>query len=335
MKPFVLAQVGCGYWGPNLLRSFQALPGVRVKWLCDKMTGRLDWARERYPELRTTTELDDVLADPGVDAVIVATEIVTHHAIAKAALLAGKHIFVEKPLAHSVREALDLARLAVSARRVVSVGHVYLYNPAFLALRAALTPRGLGRPFYLDLARVNPGPPRPKHSVIWDLAPHEVSLAIVLAGSRPVAVRATGMRWGMKVFEASFIEIRFQNGVRARIHASWRGHARVRRLDAYCEKGAAYFDEMAAEKLRFVFPGEDNRGRSRAGSRQTLSYGVPRVRVPALAALEPLRSECADFVAAARRGGRPLSGVALGVSVVRVLEVAESSASSKGNEVLL
>lgn len=333
-RPFVLAQVGCGYWGPNLLRSFHAVPGARVKWLCDKLTGRLDWAKERYPGLRTTTELNDVLSDPEVDGVVIATEVVTHHAIAKAALLAGKHIFVEKPLAHSVREAIDLAELAVSQHLVVLVGHVYLYNPALRALLAGLTPRRLGRPLYLDLARVNPGPPAPKHSVIWDLAPHEASLAIALIGSRPVSVRATGMRWGLKVFEAAFIEVAFANGARARIHASWRGHARVRRLDAYCEKGAAYFDEMAEEKLRFVFPGRDNRG-GKAGSSATLTYGAPRVEVPKLPAAEPLKAECADFVACARRGGKPVSGAALGVAVVRVLQAAESSAASHGKEVKL
>lgn len=335
MKPFVLAQVGCGYWGPNLLRSFSAVQGARVKWLCDVLPGRLAWAQERHPGLSVTSEYSEILADTDVDAVIVATQPFTHQALAKAALQAGKHVFVEKPLSHTAKGALALQRLAAKRRLSIGVGHVYLYNPALSALRAALTPRRLGRPLYLDLARVNPGPPAPKHSVIWDLAPHEASLAVALIDARPVSVRATGMRWGLKVFEAAFIEVAFADGARARIHASWRGHARVRRLDAYCANGAAYFDEMADEKLRFVFPGRDNRGGARASSAVTLTYGAPRVEVPQLPAAEPLKAECADFVASARRRRDPASGAALGVAVVRVLEAAESSAASDGKEVLL
>lgn len=335
MKPFVLAQIGCGYWGPNLLRSFHAARGARVKWLCDKKTGRLEWAKRRYPRLQTTPELGDALRDAEVDAVVIATEVMTHHSLAKAALNAGKHIFVEKPLAHTTAGALELARLAASRKLSIGVGHVYLYNPALRALRAALAPRRLGRPLYLDMARVNPGPPRPRHSVIWDLAPHEASLAVALAGSRPVAVRATGMRWRLKVFEAAFIEVLFESGVRARIHASWRGHARVRRLDAYATNGVACFDETAPEKLRLVFPGRDNRAAAGAGSSVTLSYGAPRVEVPALPAAEPLLAECADFIACARLRRDPVSGAALGAAVVRVLEAAEFSAASSGKEVFL
>jgi len=332
VRTVVLAQVGCGYWGPNLLRSFAAVPGARVKTLCDLRPGRLEWARANFPGLRTTTDLDAVLGDPEVDAVVVATEPVTHRALGRAALAAGKHLFMEKPLAQTTEGARDLARLARAKRRTLGVGHVYLYHPGVRALKAALTPRRLGRVRYLDLARVNPGPPAPKHSVIWDLAPHEASLAVDLAGAAPAAVRATGLRWGLKVFEAAFIEARFRNGVVARVHASWRGHARVRRLEAYCENGAAYFDELAAERLRLVYPGADNRARQGA-SAATLTYGAPRVEVPALDAVQPLVAECADFVAAVRRGGDPESGPALGAAVVRVLEAAEKSALSGGKEI--
>lgn len=334
MKTVVLAQVGCGYWGPNLLRSFGAVPGARVKTLVDLRPGRLEWARANFPGLGTTTDLDSILRDPEVDAVAVATEPVTHHALGRKVLAAGKHLFMEKPLAHTTQGALDLVARAKARRLTVGVGHVYLYHPGVLALKAALTPKRLGRVQYLDLARVNPGPPAPKHSVIWDLAPHEVSLAVDLAGAKPVAVRATGLRWGLKVSEAAFFEVRFANGVVARVHASWRGHARVRRLEAYCANGAAYFDETAAEKLRLVYPGADNRAR-RGKSAATLTYGAPRVEVPALESAQPLLAECADFIAALRRGAQPESGPALGVAVVRVLEAAEKSALRGGKEIRL
>jgi predicted dehydrogenase len=335
VRKIVVGQVGCGYWGPNLLRAFSGLAGARLKWLCDARPGRLAWALERYPDLRATADLDELLRDPEVDAVVVATEPVTHHALGRRVLDAGKHLFVEKPLAHTAAGARDLARRAKARGLSVGVGHVYLYHPGVRALKAALTPRRLGRPLYLDLARVNPGPPAPKHSVIWDLAPHEVSLAADLLGAAPAAVRATGLRWEREVLEAAFLEIRFKGGGFARVHASWRGHARVRRLEAYCENGAAYFDETAEPKLRLVDPGADNRGGAGGGSKGDLTYGQPRVEVPALEAVQPLTAECADFIASVRRRRDPESGAALGVAVTRVLEAAEASARRGGKEIQL
>ncbi len=335
MKTVTLAQVGCGYWGPNLLRNFRTLRGARMKWLCDAKPGRLDWARENFPGLKTTPDLDEVLKDPEVDAVVVATEPVSHHALGRAVLRARKHLFMEKPLARSTAEARDLAARAQAARRVVGVGHVYLYHPAVAALRAALKPGKLGRPLYLDLARVNPGPPDPKHDVIWDLAPHEVSLALDLIGKRPVSVRGTGLRWDLTVDEAAFFEIRFAGGAVARVHASWRSNRKIRRLDAYCEGGSAFFDETASTPFQIVYPGRDNRVGAKAGFSGTFSYGAGRTVVPELPKESPLARECADFVAAVRRGRDPLSGAALGVTVVRVLEAAARSAAAGGQEVRL
>lgn len=334
MKNVTIAQVGCGYWGPNLIRAFRDMKGTTLKSLCDARTGRLQWALGEFPGLLATTELADLLTDPEVDAVAIATEPVTHYALGRAVLDAGKHLFMEKPLAVGAREAEDLARRAKAKRLVIGVGFVYLHHPAILALRAALTPKKLGKPLYLDLARVNPGPPRPKHSVIWDLAPHEASLAVVLAGARPVAVRATGLRWGMKVLEAALIEARFANGVVARIHASWMGHGRVRRLDAYCEKGAAYFDETADIALKFVYPGLDNRAGGR-GAAKTLTYGEPIVEIPYLPGDKPLGAECAAFVNAVRQRQDPEAGAALGVTVSRLLHAAERSAARGGQEIKL
>ena len=337
MKNITVAQIGCGYWGPNLLRSFRGVPGARLKWLCDLKPGRLDWARENFTGLQTTADLDEVLSDPEVDAVAVATEPYTHHQLGRAVLAAGKHLFMEKPLARSTAEARDLAARAKKARRVIGVGHVYLYHPGVEALRARLGSgrNGLGRPLYFDLARVNPGPPNPKHDVIWDLAPHEVSLALALADSPAVAVRGTGLRWDLKVDEAAFFEISFRNGIYARVHVSWRSHRKIRRLDAYCERGAAFFDETSSTPLAIVRPSVDNRIGAKSSFKGNFSYGAGVVETPELPKASPLERECADFIAAVRRGGSPRSGAALGVSVVRVLEAAARSAASKGREVRL
>lgn len=332
----VVAQVGCGYWGPNLLRVFRELPGCRLKWLCDKKPGRLEWARERFPGLLLTGELEAMLGDPEVDCVVVATEVVTHHAIAKAALLAGKHVFVEKPLAHSTKEAKDLAATARKMRRVLGVGHVFLYHPAFRALKVRVGMQGLGRLLAVDLARVNPGPPAPKHDVLWDMAPHDVAMAVDLAGAAPLSVRCAGVRRSLKLDEAAFVELRFPKGLLARIHVSWLSSQRVRRVEAYCENGTLFFDDAApSEKLRVVHPGADTRVGAAAGSTVTLGYGPGRVEVPPLAKDEPLRLECADFLDAVREGRSPRSGAALGVTVVRVLEAAARSSKAGGKEIKL
>ena len=331
-----MAQIGCGYWGPNLLRVFHELPGARFAWLCDKKPGRLEWAREKYPRLKMTTELADVLRDPAVDAVVVATEVVTHHAIAAAALKAGKHVFVEKPLAHSTREAADLARLAASRRRVLAVGHVFLYHPAVRVLREQLAPKRLGRLRYVDMVRVNPGPPRPRHDVLWDMAPHDVAMALDLTGAAPLSVRAIGLRWKLKLAEAAFLEVRFARGALARIHVSWMSSRRIRRVEAYCENGAAFYDDTEpVEKLRLVFPGEDTRVGAKAAEKRTLYYGPGRTVVPVLPQEEPLKNECADFLDSIRRGRRPYSGAETGVGVVRILEAASRSAARGGKEIRL
>jgi len=335
MRTITLAQVGCGYWGPNLLRSFRSVPGARVKWLCDVKPGRREWARAHFPGLRTTADLNEVLADPGVDAVAVATEPYTHFALGSAVLRAGKHLFMEKPLAMSAAQAKTLIRLAAPRRRTIGVGHVYLYHPAIEALRAIARKGRLGRPLYLDLARVNPGPPKPKHDVIWDLAPHEVSLALAFARSAPASVRATGLRWSGTLSEAAFIEVRFRNGVRARIHASWRSHAKRRGCDVYFERGAAFVDELAPKPLRIVRPSKDNRVGAGKKFSGTFSYGAGREEFPKIRKASPLERECADFVKAVREGRAPRSGARLGAQVVSILEAAARSAAKGGQEVRL
>jgi predicted dehydrogenase len=332
----VVAQVGCGYWGPNLLRVFRELPGCRLKWLCDKKPGRLEWARERFPGLSLTAELDVVLRDPEVDAVVIATEVYTHHAIALAALKAGKHVFIEKPLAHSSREAADIAAVAKARRRTVGVGHVFLYNAAYRALKVRVGPQGLGRLLHVDFARVNPGPPEPRHDVLWDMAPHDVAMAVDLAGGTPVSVRCTGVRRSLKLDEAAFVELKFKGGAFARIHVSWLSHQRIRRVEAYCEKGTLFFDDaLPTEKLKVVHPGEDTRVGAGAAFKGTLSYGQGRVEIPELRKEEPLAVECADFLDAVREGRSPRSGAALGVAVVRVLEAAAKSSKAGGKEIKL
>lgn len=302
IRPLTVAQAGCGYWGPNLLRVFNAIDGCRVKWLCELKPGRLAWAKKSFPRLRLSSSYDELLADPEVDAIVLATEVVSHYGLAKAALSAGKHVFVEKPLAHTLARARELSALAKRKRLALGVGHVFLYNPGIRALQAELRSGRLGKLCYLDSARVNPGPPQPRHDVIWDMAPHDAALALALSGGRPVSVRAHGGRWlNGRLDEAAFIDVRFSNAVLAHIHVSWMSSRRIRRLEAYGTKGSAFFDDAEPrEKLKIVSAGKDTRKNASAKSNRVLYYGPGETRVPALPPVEPLRAECEDFVAAAR-----------------------------------
>ncbi|MBI4678727.1 MAG: Gfo/Idh/MocA family oxidoreductase [Elusimicrobia bacterium] len=337
MKRITIGQVGCGYWGPNLLRVFHELPGVRVKWLCDLKPGRLDWARERWHGLRVTGECRDIVGDPEVDAVVVATEVVTHADLAAAALKGGKHVFVEKPLTNSSRTARDLADLALSRGLTMAVGHVFLHHPAVRILKAELLSGRLGRLCYLDLARVNPGPPAPKHNVVWDMAPHDVAIALHLAGGPPRAVRSTGVRCLRRdIDEAAFFEVDFPGRVVGRVHVSWLSSRRIRRVEVYARRGAMFYDDVEPfEKVRIVSPGEDTRVSARSAESKTLYYGAGDIHIPALPPDEPLRRECQDFIDSVRAGRQPLSGPGMGVAVVRVLEAACLSAERGGKEVKL
>jgi predicted dehydrogenase len=335
MKTITLAQVGCGYWGPNLLRALKSVPHAKVKWLCDKKPGRLSWVRKNHSDVSATADLEQILGDPDIDAVAVATEPYTHHKIGCAVLNANKHLFMEKPLARSKKEALELVHLAKVRQKIIGVGHVYLYHPAIEKLRETFDRGSLGQPLYLELERVNPGPPKPKHDVIWDLAPHEISLALTFAGAAPRSVRAIGLKWDLKLFEAASIEIRFANDVFARVHASWRSCYKIRRLDAYCEKGSAFVHELSPIPLRLVYPSKDNRiGASKSFS-GTFSYGQGRTETPSVKKIQPLEKECADFVSAIRERRKPRSDGALGVQVVQVLEAASRSAAAGGREIRL
>jgi predicted dehydrogenase len=277
------------------------------------------------------------LRDPEVDAVVVATEIVSHFRLVRAALEAGKHVFVEKPLAHSSAEASALTRLAEKRRLTLGVGHVFLYHPAVRALKAEFAPARLGPLCYVDMIRVNPGPPQPKHDVIWDMAPHDVALALFLARARPTAVRATGRRYlNAKLDEAASIEIDFPKGVLARIHVSWMSSRRVRRVEAYGRRGSAFYDDVEPfEKLRLVSAGEDTRVGAGARDTKALYYAAGDIRIPALPPEEPLKTECRDFLDAIRARRQPLSGPAMGLEVVRVLEAAARSAAAKGRTLRL
>ncbi len=322
-----IAVIGAGYWGPNLIRNFQSLPECEVKWVCDKKPGRLQFIRERFPTIPLTDDYGAVLGDPSVEAVVLATPVSSHFDLAIAALWAGKHVFVEKPLAGNTVDAEEIVRVSKEVGRSVAVGHIFVHNPAVAKMRELIDSGSIGRLCYAESSRVNLGPPASEVNVIWDLAVHDISILLYLWGKQPAEVIAYGGRFLQPdLVDAAFLHLRFDDGTMAQHHVSWMSPERVRRMFVAGTCGSLVFDDTLAEgKLRQVDQGVDSRIGSGDNDVNELFYRPGEVRVPVLAPDEPLRAECQHFLRCVRGDGRLRSDADAGLAVVRVLEAADES----------
>ena len=315
--------VGLGYWGPNLARNFDRLPAARLAWICDGS----DEARTRvgaaFPGARACAELDEMLADPELDAVAVATPVATHAAMAERVLAAGKHCFVEKPLAQSVSEAERVVDAAGRAGRVLMVGHLLEYHPGLEKLKEYASSGELGDIHYIYGNRLNLGKLRAEENALWSLGAHDVSVLLRLAGEEPHHCQAVGesyMRPGVE--DVVFCYLRFPSGLAAHLHLSWLDPHKERRFTVVGSKKMATLDDMEIErKLTIYDKGFDedfsSYGEYIARSGDTYSPRVPND--------EPLRIECAHFVECVVEGRTPRSDGQSGLRVVRVLERLQSS----------
>ncbi len=338
-EPVRLAQVGVGYWGRNLLRNFAALPGAEVVWACDaREAARADAAR-RFPALRTTTRFEDVLADDSVEGVVVATETPQHAPLAEAALRAGKHVFVEKPLAQTVAEAERLVALADAGGLRLMVGHLLRHHPAFRLVERLAREGVLGEIRYLYSVRVNLGIVRPDENAFESLAPHDLAVALALIPAAPVALAAHGRAFLQRgVEDVVFATVDFADGALAHLHVSWLDPRKARRLTVVGSRQMAVVDDMEpAEKVRLYDrgadvpePGDEAGYTGHAGAVAVRSGDI---LLPRVDAAEPLRLECEEFVAAIREGRPPLTDGREGLAVVRLLEAARASLAAGGARV--
>jgi predicted dehydrogenase len=319
--------IGAGYWGPKHIRNFNELPGTRVTMVSDLDTGRLGAVQALYPGIRTTTDYRQLLSSPDVDAVVVVTPVSTHMRLAGEALQAGKHVLVEKPLAASVKEAELLIQLAAEHDRVLMVGHTFLYNPAVHALRELVQSGALGEIFYIDAQRLNLGLFQRDINVMWDLAPHDISILLYVLGMEPLTVGATGTAYVQPGIEdVAYMQLEFPSRVRASIHVSWLDPKKVRQITVVGSKKMAVYDDVAAlDKLRVYDKGVDPPELTPDIGEFKLSYRYGEIRIPHVASTEPLRLECQHFLECVQRGCEPVSGGAQGLTVVRVLETAQAA----------
>lgn len=335
--PVGVAVVGCGYWGPNLIRNFTSCAASTVVALCDQNEATLDRAAALCPSARRARELDDVLADPEVEAVAIATPVTTHAPLAVRALRAGKHVLVEKPLATSQREAEELVRVAEDCGRVLMVDHTFLYSPAVRRIKELVDAGELGEIFYIDSVRINLGLIQSDVNVLWDLAPHDLSIVDHLLGRLPRSVAATGScHTGADLEDVAYLNLDFGGNLLASFHVNWLSPVKVRHLIVAGSKKSLVYNDLNHWEPIKVYDRGITVGESPEARRGVLiSYRTGDIWSPHLEPSEPLQNVVRHFAYCVRTGQRPLSDGEAGLRVVRILDAAQRSIKAQGGRITL
>jgi predicted dehydrogenase len=320
-----VAVVGLGYWGPNLVRAAFEVEGMEVTHVCDLDEARLQRLERRYPGTTATQELDEILEDASVDAVLIATPVFTHHPLASRSLRAGKHTLVEKPLASSAAAAQDLMELADERDLVLMCGHTFLYSPAVRVVKDLLDREQLGEIYFISSSRVNLGVHQPDVSVIWDLAPHDFSILLYWLAERPASVTATARDSVVPgTLDVAFIDLTFPSAVLAHVEISWLAPSKLRRTVIVGSEKMVVYDDSSSEPIRIFDSGVVYKDPETYGQYQ-LSYRTGDILSPKIVTTEPLVLELTDFASAIRNGTAPEAGSELARDVVQMVEAAESS----------
>jgi predicted dehydrogenase len=324
--------IGCGYWGPNLARNFNQLPTSRVKYCCDLDEKRLKHMRSLYPNVETTTRYQDLIDDSDVDAIAIATPVSSHYPLAKACLEGGKHVLVEKPLTGKIAEAEELVDLANKKGLVLFTGHTFVYNAAVQKMRELIEGKELGETYYVSSVRVNLGLFQEDINVIWDLAPHDISIMNFLFGCDPVTVCTYAKSYIRKGIEdVAFLVLQYPNNIIAHIHVSWLDPCKIRRTTLVGSKKMLVYDDTSTlEKIRVYDKGVSIQPHYDTFGEFQLAYRFGDIIVPKINDVEPLKSECGHFVECIKNGAVPRSDGRAGLSVVKVVERACESAKLGG-----
>jgi len=331
--PVGVAVVGLGYWGPNLVRNLEEHPNADLVAVCDRREDALLKTGRRYPTLKMTKDLDDVLLSDEIEAVAIATPVSTHYPIACAALAAGKHVFVEKPMAASSQEALDLTQRAERAGRVLMPGHTFLYSPPVNLIRDMLRTAELGEIYFISMSRVNLGLHQHDASVAWDLGPHDFSILRYWLDQTPRYVTAASRGCVMpEVQDVAFITLEFECGTMTHIELSWLAPSKLRRTTIVGAKKMLVYDDTSNEPVRVFDSGVLFRPPESFGE-YTLTYRSGDIVSPHVPVAEPLLMEMGDFCDAIRLERRPRSSPQLGIDVVRMIEAVDQSLERDGARV--
>lgn len=332
-----IAVVGYGYWGPNLLRNFAETEGAEIKMCCDSDPQRLGKAQTRFPALHCETDFEKVLQNSAVDAVAIATPVHTHFELAKRAIKAGKHVLVEKPLTMRADHAEELVALAEKKGVVLMVDHVFVYSPPVLKIKELVTQGKLGKLFFIDSVRINLGLFQHDINVVWDLAPHDLSIVDFMLERSPLSVSAFGSTHAdSEIEDVAYFNLDYGDGLIANFHVNWLSPVKVRQMIiGGSERSLIYNDIDVNEKIK-VFDRGINVGEDVEQRRKVLiSYRSGDVWSPNLAHSEPLSSMTHHFVKCINTGDTPISDGKVGLRIVKILDAAQRSIKAQGGRVTI
>lgn len=336
-KPTTVAVVGCGYWGPNLARNLSQTANCQLGYLCDASPARLQHMQKLYPSAKTTPDLAQVIADPAVDAVVVATPVRFHYDMAKAALDAGKHVFIEKPMARSVAECEELNALGAQKGLVVMVGHTFLFSPPIRKMKEIIDRGDIGDVLYVNSRRLNLGLYQKDINVAWDLAPHDLSIILHFLQDRPNYIACSGScHVTPNIEDVTTIYLSFERQRCAIVQSSWLDPRKVREMTVVGSRRMIVYDDTAPlEKIKIYDARVETPPHYDTFAEFNYSYHYGDVYAPYIKQDEPLKLECAHFIECIREGKTPLTSGVKGLEVVRILEASSKSLKQSGAAVML
>src|SRR4030043_635991 len=332
-----IAVIGCGYWGPNLIRNFVQSNKIEELTCCDLDQKRLDRMKSLYPSIKVLTDYKELLQMPDLDGVAIATPVKTHHPIAKEFLSQGKHVFIEKPLTHSFDTALELVKLAEEKQKVLMVGHTFEYTAAVNKIKDIVESGELGKILYISCTRVNLGLFQPDINVVWDLAPHDISIIIYILGEPPISVNSQGKaHFKPGIEDVATTTLNFKSGVIAFIHNSWLDPNKIRKTTIVGTKKMLVYDDIEnQEKIKIYDKGVEIPPYYDTFADFQLAYRYGDIYSPRIEDFEPLRKICDHFLCCVKEGKVPHTDGYNGLRVVSVLEAASKSLKQSGKAVVI
>jgi len=324
--------VGCGYWGPNLIRNFRSLQNCRMKTMCDLSMERLDHLKTLYPEINTETSFERLIGDSDIDALAIATSVSHHHSLAKMALEAGKHVFIEKPMAASTTECDELIQIAKEKALILMVGHTFLFAPAIRKIKEIVDSGDLGEIRYICARRLNLGLFQNDINVAWDLAPHDISIILHIMGSKPIALNCQGSaNVNPKVEDVSAITLKFENEKSAIIQNSWVDPRKVREMTIVGSKRMIVYDDVEPiEKIKIFDARVERPPHYDTFGEFQYAYHYGDRYIPYVKQDEPLKAQSQHFIDCIESRTEPLANGQNGREVVRLLEAASESLRMDG-----
>jgi predicted dehydrogenase len=334
MNKIKVAVIGFGYWGPNIVRNFHSQLNCDVEYVVDSSHERLAIVNENYPNTKTSKNLDDVIKNPNIDAVIIATPVFTHYEIAKKALSNGKHVLIEKPMTSSAKEADDLINLSIKFNKVLMVDHTFLYTGSVQKISSIIKEDFIGKVQYIDSTRINLGLFQPDVNVLWDLAPHDISIVNYIVDEKPYSVQAVGVSHTNNDIEnIAYLNLNYNCSMIAHFHCSWTSPVKIRKFLIGGESKMIAWDDMEPTEKIKIYDTSYSHSTDEEKTRILVDYRVGDIFVPKISNIEALSELAKDFLSAITYDTDPISNYTSGINVIKVLEASQISIKNGGKEV--